>query len=132
MDLLIDGLHRVQRYTPDGKLLGQFGRFDGQDPSGFSGCCNPTNVAVSGADRIYVTEKAGPRAKVYDAEGNLLSVIATDAFARNCKNMDVAVDSHGRVYVVDTVKLQILVFAPLSERPASEPAIPGAEGAGKP
>jgi len=104
------GKHRVERYTPGGELLGHIGRFDGIDPAGFPGCCNPTNVAVAGRDRIVVTEKAGPRVKVYDFGGKLLAVIATGEFDPNCKNMDVAVDSRGRVYVVDTVKLEIFVF----------------------
>lgn len=105
------GKHRVERYTPDDRLLGHFGRFDGIDPAGFSGCCNPTNVCV-GRDRIIVTEKAGPRAKVYDFAGRLLDVIASDVFDPGCKNMDVVVDSRGRVYVADTVRLHILAFEP--------------------
>src|ERR1035438_3894807 len=72
------GKHRVERYQPDGKLLGHIGRFHGTDPAGFGGCCNPTNVAVR--DRIYVTEKAGPRAKVYDFNGNFEAVIESAAF----------------------------------------------------
>jgi sugar lactone lactonase YvrE len=104
------GKHRVERYTPEDHLLGHIGRFDGLDPSGFSGCCNPTNVTVAGRERIYVTEKAGPRAKVYDFQGKLLSVIATVVFDPNCKNMDIAVDTRGRVYVADTVRLEILAF----------------------
>jgi hypothetical protein len=104
------GKHRVERYTPEDHFLGYIGRFDGLDPSGFSGCCNPTNLTVAGRNRIYVTEKAEPRAKVYDFQGKLLSVIATDVFDPNCKNMDIAVDSLGRVYVADTVRLEILAF----------------------
>jgi sugar lactone lactonase YvrE len=106
------GKHRVERYTSEGELLGHIGRFDGRDPEGFPGCCNPTNVTVSPQGQIYVTEKAGPRAKVLDSEGKLISVIATEVFDPNCKNMDLAVDSQGLVYVVDTVRLQINVFAP--------------------
>ncbi len=102
------GKHRVEQYAADGRLLGHIGRFDGLDPAGFTGCCNPTNVAV--ADAIYTTEKAGPRVKAYDFGGKLLGVIASDAFDANCKNMNIAVDSRGRVFVVDTVKLAILVF----------------------
>jgi len=102
------GKHRVERYTPGGQLLGHIGRFDGNDPAGFTGCCNPTNVAIG--DAIYTAEKAGPRAKVYDFGGKLLAVIATEPFDANCKNMDIAVDSRGRVYVVETVKLAIFVF----------------------
>ncbi len=104
------GKHRIEHYTPDDQLLGHFGRFDGIDPAGFPGCCNPTNVAVAGRERIYVTEKAEPRAKVYDFQGNLIAVIATDVFDPNCKNMAIAVDRRGRVYVADTVRLEIIVF----------------------
>jgi len=102
------GKHRVERYTPGGELLGHIGRFDGVDPAGFTGCCNPTNVAIR--DGIYTTEKAGPRVKAYDFSGKLLAVIATDLFDANCKNMSIAVDARGRVYVVDTVKAAILIF----------------------
>jgi sugar lactone lactonase YvrE len=105
------GKHRVERYTPGGELLGHIGRFDGVDPAGFTGCCNPTNVAVR--EVLYTTEKAGPRVKAYDFSGKLLAVIATDLFDANCKNMSIAVDSRGRVYVVDTVKAAILVFEPV-------------------
>jgi sugar lactone lactonase YvrE len=109
------GMHRVERYTAEGELLGRFGRFDGRDPAGFPGCCNPTNVALDRAGRVIVSEKAGPRVKVYDTSGELLTVVATDAFDPGAKNMDLAVDSEGRIHVVDTVTLEIHVFAPASE-----------------
>ncbi len=102
----------MERYAPGGELLGHIGRFDGIDPAGFTGCCNPTNVAIR--DAIYTTEKAGPRVKAYDFSGKLLAVIATEPFDANCKNMSIAVDSRGRVYVVDTVKAAIFVFEPVS------------------
>jgi hypothetical protein len=106
------GKHRVERYRPTGELLGHIGRFHGTDPAGFGGCCNPTNVAVR--DRVYCTEKGGPRAKVYDFSGNLQAVIATTAFDANCKNMSLAVDGRGAVYVADTVQLNIHVFEPVT------------------
>ena len=106
------GKHRVERYTAAGELLGHIGRFHGTDPAGFGGCCNPTNVAAG--DGLYVTEKAGPRAKVYDFSGELRAVIAADVFDPNSKNMSVAVDRRGRVYVADTVKLAIFVFEPVT------------------
>jgi sugar lactone lactonase YvrE len=71
---------------------------------------------VDGAGRIIVSEKAGPRAKVYDPEGRLLTVVSDDAFDPGAKNMDLAVDSRGRIYVVDTVKLEVCVFARESEK----------------
>ena len=59
-----------------------------------------------------VSEKAGPRVKVYDPEGNLLAVVADDVFDPGAKNMDLAIDSRGRLYVADTVTLEICVFEP--------------------
>lgn len=114
------GKHRVERYNLSGELLGKFGRFSGPSPEGFSGCCNPTNLTVMRDGRVVVTEKAGPRAKVYSPDGKLLAIVADDAFDENCKNMDVAVDAQGRIYVVDTVRLHICVFAPDEEEAASQ------------
>ena len=107
------GMHRVERYQADGELLGHFGHFDGRDPQGFPGCCNPTNVTVDSAGRVIVTEKAGPRVKIYGARGALLTVVADDGFDPGAKNMDVAVDSKGCIYVVDTEMLEIRAFTPM-------------------
>jgi sugar lactone lactonase YvrE len=111
------GMHRVERYSPDGTLQGRFGRFDGQDPAGFPGCCNPTNLTVDGRGRVIVSEKAGPRVKIYDPEGQLLAVVADDVFDPAAKNMDLVVDD-GHLYVADTATLQICVFEPTSEEEA--------------
>jgi sugar lactone lactonase YvrE len=107
------GKHRVERYTLNGELLGHFGRFGGRRPEDFPGCCNPTNLALTTQGHVVVTEKAGPRMKVYDADHRLIAMVGSEEFDANCKNMDVAVDSQGRVYVVDTVAASIVVFAPL-------------------
>jgi len=105
------GMHRVERYTADGELLGRFGRFDGVDPAGFGGCCNPTNLVLGKGGRVIVSEKAAPRVKIYDAEGELLTVVADEGFDPGAKNMDLAVDSRGRIYAADTAALEIRVFA---------------------
>jgi streptogramin lyase len=110
------GKHRVERYTLEGELLGHIGRFDGIDPAGFPGCCNPTNVSLGPQGQVFVTEKAGPRVKVLAADGQLVAVIATNVFDPNCKNMDIAVDPRGRVYVADTVRLEVRVFEPAAGR----------------
>ncbi len=106
------GKHRVERFSLDGALLGHMGKFTGPDPTGFSGCCNPTNVAVAGLNLLCVTEKAGPRAKIYDYAGQLIAIIDA-GFDPLTKNMDVAVDGRGRVFVSDTAKLAIFVFEPV-------------------
>ena len=106
------GKHRVERYSLEGALLGHMGKFTGPDPAGFSGCCNPTNVAVAGPNLLCVTEKAGPRAKIYDYAGKLIAMFESAGFDPGAKNMDVAVDAHGKVYISDPVKLAIFVFEP--------------------
>ena len=109
------GKHRVERYSSTGKELGRFGHFGMRDPAHFRGCCNPTNVALLDDGRVVVTEKAGPRVKVYDKQGELLAVMGEDEFDANCRNIDVAVDGQNRIYAVDTVRLQICVFAAAPE-----------------
>jgi sugar lactone lactonase YvrE len=103
--------HRVERYTLKGKLLGHFGKFGQRLPEDFPGCCNPTNLTLNKHGHVIVTEKAAPRVKVYDASGKLLSLVGPEAFDAGCKNMDIAVDWQGRIYVIDTVRLHINVFA---------------------
>jgi hypothetical protein len=106
------GKHRVERYSPEGKLLGHMGKFTGPDPAGFSGCCNPTNVAIAGLNMLCVTEKAGPRAKIYDYAGKLIAMIENAGFDPGAKNMDVAVDGRGHIYISDPVKLAVFEFEP--------------------
>jgi hypothetical protein len=109
------GKHRVERYSPEGSLLGRMGKFTGPDPAGFSGCCNPTNVAIAGPGLLCVTEKAGPRAKIYDYAGKLLAMIESPDFDPRTKNMDVAVDARGHIFIADTAGLAILEFEPTGD-----------------
>ena len=107
------GMHRVERYRPDGESLGYFGRFGQQEPEGFPGCCNPTNLALGPGGEIVVSEKAGPRVKVYDAQGELISVVAAgEDFDPACKNMDLAVTDTGAIGVVDPVERMVVLFVP--------------------
>lgn len=122
--------HRVERYSLEGELLGHFGRFGTRRPQDFPGCCNPTNLTLTPQGQIVVTEKAGPRVKVFDRDGTMRALIGPQYFDPNCKNNDVAVDADGLIYVADTVRLWICVFAPAesdSEKDAEHPAATGAD-----
>lgn len=101
--------HRIERYTPEGRLLGRFGRF-GPAVEDFPGCCNPTNLAMNADGNMAVTEKAGPRMKMYAPTGKLLLVAGAEHFDSNCKNMPIAMDGRGMIYVGDTVRLHVNVF----------------------
>lgn len=107
------GMHRVERYKADGESLGYFGRFGQHDPEGFPGCCNPTNLALGPDGEVVVSEKAGPRVKVYDPQGELVAVVADgDDFDPACKNMDLAVTRAGVIGVVDPVGRRVVLFEP--------------------
>jgi sugar lactone lactonase YvrE len=117
--------HRIEQYAFDGKRIGHWGRFGTHRPEHFPGCCNPTNLTLDRQGRTITAEKAGPRVKVYDAKYQLLGLIDGSHFDPNCKNMDVAIDKHGRIYVVDTVRLHICVFEPIKTE--SQPAESGGD-----
>lgn len=96
------GRRSLQKHSPDtGDLLASFGR-SGTDLEGFSGCCNPTDIAVLPDGRIVTSEKGIPRVKVYSPEGELLSVLAPpESFSPMTAGIDLSADWRGRVAVLD-------------------------------
>lgn len=119
------GRHRVEAYTLNGDLELAWGRPSNQI-DGFCGCCNPINLALFPDGRVITCEKGLPRVKVYQADGTLESVVAgPETFPANAKatsgarladgtppgGLDAAVDSKGRVYILDFVQGDILVMA---------------------
>ncbi|GHT34816.1 hypothetical protein FACS189427_02850 [Planctomycetales bacterium] len=71
------GKHRIEVFTPDGHWESalSWGFFSAKI-DGFSGCCNPTGIAVLDDGRIITAEKAIPRIKIYKPDGTLDSVVA--------------------------------------------------------
>ena len=123
------GLHRIEAYTFEGDLEFWWGKFS-TDLEGFTGCCNPVTFAILD-DGSYVTcEKGLVRVKVYDADCTFVGVVAgpeqlvEDGVARICYlpqdcqkgGFDVAVDTKGRVFVLDTIKNIVRVFTRVKER----------------
>ena len=110
------GRHRVEGYTFDGDLEVSWGK-----PSfaidGFSGCCNPTNLALLPGNRFVTSEKGLPRVKILSIEGKLESVVAgPDQFPKLDAGFDLAVDSKGRVLVLDPAAKSVRVFVRKAEK----------------
>jgi hypothetical protein len=123
------GRCRIETYTLRGDMESAWGRNSARI-DGFCGCCNPVNFAML-PDGGYVTaEKGLVRVKVCNADGSLRAVVAgpeqlveggaarvfqsaADALA---SGFDVAADSHGRVYVLDTIKNAVRVFVRKGEQ----------------
>ena len=118
------GALRVEAFSFDGNLELFWGKASA-DIEGFYGCCNPANMAILPDGRFITAEKGLVRVKVYSADGQFESVVAgPDTFgaAAAAANeslsdhehtaADVAVDSAGRVIVLDLTTAQVHVFDP--------------------
>lgn len=108
------GLRHIETYSPDGRLLGFWGE-SSMLPAGFSGCCNPTNVALTRDGNIVTAEKGIPRVKVHDRSGKMLAFIGPEHFSADAAGMDLAVDARDRIYVADPVAGVIRLFAPVGK-----------------
>jgi len=99
----------VERYAPDGDRLGFWGG-PGTRADQFHGCCNPTDIALLGDDRIVTTSKGTNRLKVFTLDGKLLAFAGRSSFSPKTVGRDVATDSQGRIWVVDPGDGKVRVF----------------------
>ena len=118
------GVHNIEAYTSEGNLQSFWGNFSNTDTTFFSGCCNPVNMALLPEGKGFVTtEKGLTRVKVFDSAGEFQGFVAgPESFARHdslCNapgydltrvGLDVAVDSAGRILVLDPATAEIRIF----------------------
>lgn len=104
------GRHALMALGEDG-LPQSVWSHDGADIEGFSGCCNPTDIAIRRDGSFVTSEKGLVRVKLYSPAGKLIGVIAgPDQFAEDVRGLDLAVDGHDRVLVLDPSQNRIRVF----------------------
>ena len=112
------GLRRVENYAADGVRREAWGQ-SSMAIDGFSGCCNPTDIAIAGDGSFFTSEKGLVRVKRYDRHGALIGVVAgPDAFDEDTTGLDLAVDSAGRVLVLDPSRRKVRVFVARDRAPA--------------
>jgi hypothetical protein len=122
------GRLRIEAYTFDGDF-----EFSWGEPSvsieGFCGCCNPANFAVLPDGGFVTSEKGLIRIKVYNSDGSFVGAVAGHEqlasgserkicqFPEECQKggFDVAVDSSGRIFVLDTIKNVIRTFSKIED-----------------
>ena len=110
------GRWRVEAYSFDGSIRSHWGR-QSEEIDGFCGCCNPAAMAILPGVGFVTGEKGIPRVKVYDDCGLFRSVVGgPESFAAETVGLDLAVDSQGRILVLDPVAKAVRVFVRKEEK----------------
>ncbi|MCK5146372.1 hypothetical protein KAR48_06420 [bacterium] len=108
------GRHFVENYATDGRRVSSWGKAS-YNIKGFSGCCNPTHLAVMKNGRFVTSEKGLPRVKVYGPSGELEAVVAgPNEFKENTTGLDLAVLQDGIIAVLVPEERQIRLYTPIA------------------
>ncbi len=95
------GRQSLENYKPNGDLRSFWGTAT-MRLEGFSGCCNPSNIALLPDGSFVTSEKGLERVKVHNRIGEFVSVVAPPKlFARGTVGLDLAADTNGLIYVLD-------------------------------
>ncbi len=104
------GRHQLEAYSPDGRLISSWKK-SSMRPEGFSGCCNPSHIAIMSDGAFVTSEKGIVRIKIHEPSGKYRCMVAeSDQFEKGTKGLDLAVDSKDRIIVLDPVRNLIRLF----------------------
>ncbi len=104
------GRHQFEAYSFDGRLKSSWKRTSMQI-DGFSGCCNPSNIALLSDGSFVTSEKGIERVKIHTPSGDFKCLVAgSEAFEKGTVGIDLAVDSKDRIYVLDPHWSEIKIF----------------------
>lgn len=109
------GVHAIENYTDDGELRG-FWQKSSMTIEGFSGCCNPAEIAVTPDGDFITSEKGMVRVKIYDASGKLKSVVADPVkFKEEGQAPEIVMDEQGIIYALDFDRIAIRIFETINK-----------------
>lgn len=104
------GRHRLEFYNRERRQESAWG-VASAEPHGFCGCCNPVHIALLPDGGFVTGEKGLPRVKVYGPDGQYLAMVAgPEQFAEGTAGLDLAVDSRGRILVLDPLAGRIRIY----------------------
>ena len=106
------GRHSLENFNADGSLRTSWTKSSVRT-EGFSGCCNPSHMAILYDNSFITSEKGIARVKIYDQHGEYVGVVASpDMFDEDAEPADVCVDENGQVILLDFSRKQIRIFKP--------------------
>lgn len=104
------GRHQLESYDSDGRLISSWKKTS-MGIDGFSGCCNPSHIALLSNGDFVTSEKGIERIKISSPTGEFLSVVAPpDSFNKGTRGIDLAVDSKDRIIAIDPDQKLIRIF----------------------
>jgi len=104
------GRHQLENYRPNGDLVSSWGS-SGTALNSFCGCCNPVQMTLLSNGSFITAEKGIVRVKEYDPTGTFKTVVAVPPDLNPKEtNLDLAVDSRGRILVLERYEKRIRFF----------------------
>ena len=102
--------HRIQKFTPEGELINQWGYFgQAETVNAFWG---PRDVLVDDMDRVFITDTGNKRVVVFNSDGEFLTTFGSAGLLEGQfdEPVGLGVDADGRIYVADTWNKRVQVF----------------------
>ncbi len=102
----------LERFRPNGDIVTGW-YHPTLELHGFSGCCNPTQIAFDNDGKLITCEKGLVRVKVYEVTAGSFEelVVGHKLFPKEQSVRDIAVDAKNRILVLDPRTDSIRVFA---------------------
>lgn len=103
--------HQVNHFNREGGKVNSWGSRGRDGVRGYTGCCNPMNVAFGPDGSVYTSESGTGRIKRYTPEGELMELIGSVELVPGCKKVSIGVTKdHKRVYMLDITRNHIIVM----------------------
>jgi len=104
------GKHEFLAFNKNGELFSSWEKTSMQ-LDGFSGCCNPGNIALLPDGSFVTSEKGIERVKIHLPSGDYKCVVAApENFEEGTEHLDLAVNSEGDILVLDTKKEMVNIY----------------------
>jgi len=104
------GRHTLMNFSTTGEVVSSWSKTSMQ-VDGFSGCCNPSHIAMLSNGSFVTSEKGIERVKIHKPSGEFDCVVAgPELFEKGTRGLDLAVDSEDRVIVLDPKKKLVRIF----------------------